>query len=166
MKNKSASNECVLRVYDVKGKEIESLLLDKKVFSGEVNKKVLYQVIRMYNANQRQGTASTKTRGEVSGGGKKPWRQKGTGRARAGSTRSPLWRHGGVIFGPHPRDHHYDMPVNIKRLGLLSSLNAKINESKMIAVESLDLQEAKTQKLKKIIDALKLSGRVLFILVG
>ena len=164
VKGEKVSKECVLKVYDSKGKEVESIKLDPKIFSGIVNKAALYQVVRMYNANQRQGTASTKTRGDVSGGGKKPWRQKGTGRARAGSTRSPLWRHGGVIFGPHPRDYHYDMPDNIKRLALLSSLNSKFNDNKMIGIESVVLDEPKTKKMQAIIDALKLAGKNLFIL--
>ncbi|MCX5680061.1 MAG: 50S ribosomal protein L4 [Candidatus Omnitrophica bacterium] len=92
-------------IYDMKGKKVSTFIPDKELFTGEVNKAVLYQAVIMYNAKKRQGNASTKTRGDVSGGGKKPFRQKGTGQARAGSTRSPLWRHGGTIFGPHPRDY-------------------------------------------------------------
>jgi large subunit ribosomal protein L4 len=117
----------------------------------------------MYSANQRQGTASTKTRGEVSGGGKKPWRQKGTGRARAGSTRSPLWRGGGKIFGPHPRDHHYDIPKKVKRLAFLSSLNSKLNENRIKCIEALAIEEPKTKRFRQVIDALKLKGRSLFV---
>lgn len=156
--------EFSIPVYNSKGKEVEKLSLSKKIFTGEVNKKILYQVIIMYNANQRQGNASTKTRGDVSGGGKKPWRQKGTGRARAGSTRSPLWRHGGVVFGPHPRDFHHDLPRKIKRLAFLSSINSKLNEEKVLGLESLILDEAKTKKFKAVMDALKLKGESLFVL--
>jgi len=155
--------EFSIPIYNSKGKEVEKLALDSKIFTGEVNKKILYQAVIMYNANQRQGNASTKTRGDVSGGGKKPWRQKGTGRARAGSTRSPLWRHGGVVFGPHPRDYHYDLPRKIKRLAFLSSINSKLNEEKVIGIESINLDEAKTKKFKAIIGALKLEGESLFV---
>ncbi|MBI5123948.1 MAG: 50S ribosomal protein L4 [Candidatus Omnitrophica bacterium] len=151
-------------IYNSKGKEIEKFDLDKELFTGEVNKGVLYQFLNMYNANQRRGTASTKTRGDVSGGGKKPWRQKGTGRARAGSTRSPLWRGGGTIFGPHPRDFHYDIPKKIKKIALLSSLNSKISEEKLIGIGSIDLAEAKTKQFQAILDALKLKGKSLFVL--
>jgi len=117
----------------------------------------------MYNSNMRQGNASTKTRGDVSGGGKKPWRQKGTGRARAGSTRSPLWRGGGKIFGPHPRDYHYSIPKKVKKLAFLSSMNLKLNEDKVIGLDSLKLDEPKTKHLRLIMGALKLGSKVLFI---
>lgn len=151
-------------VYNSKGKEVARFELDKKLFTGEVNKGVLYQFVRMYNANQRRGTASTKTRGDVSGGGKKPWRQKGTGRARAGSTRSPLWRGGGKIFGPHPRDFHYDIPKKIKKLALISSLNSKVLEEKLIGIDAIDIAEAKTKQFRAVLDALKLKGKSLFVL--
>ncbi len=156
--------EFSIPMYNSKGREVEKLALDKNIFTGEVNKKILYQAVIMYNANQRQGNASTKTRGDVSGGGKKPWRQKGTGRARAGSSRSPLWRHGGVIFGPHPRDFHYDLPRKIKRLAFLSSINSKLNDGSILGIESITLDEAKTKKFKAIMSALKLKGESLFVL--
>src|SRR3989338_1116356 len=151
-------------MYDSKGKEVAKFELDKGLFTGEVNKGVLYQFLRMYNANQRQGNASTKTRSDVSGGGKKPWRQKGTGRARAGSSRSPLWRGGGKVFGPHPRDFHYDIPKKIKKIALLSSLNSKILDEKLIGIDSIVLAEPKTKQFQAIVDALKLEGRSLFVL--
>ena len=151
-------------VYDMKGKELEHIALDKNIFNGEVNKRVLYQAVVMYNANQRHGNAATKTRGDVSGGGKKPYRQKGTGQARAGSTRSPLWRHGGTIFGPHPRDFHLDMPKKVKRLAFLSSINSKLNDEKFIGISAVDIDDAKTKKFKAIVDALKLKGSSLFVL--
>ena len=137
-KSKGA-DEFSIPVYDVKGKEVERLALDKNLFNGEVNKDVLYQAVIMYNANQRQGNAATKTRGDVSGGGKKPFRQKGTGRARAGSTRSPLWRHGGTIFGPHTRDFHRELPKKVKRLAFLSSINSKLNYEKVIGISALEI---------------------------
>ena len=155
--------EFSIPIYDAKGKEVGSFSFNKKVFTGVVNKGVLYQAVRMYNANRRQGNASTKTRGDVSGGGKKPFRQKGTGRARAGSTRSPLWRHGGVIFGPHPRDFHYSVPKKVKRLALLSSINSKLNENKVIGMDAVKVEEPKTKMFRAILDALKLKGNSLFV---
>ena len=159
-----AEGEFSIPVYDMKGKEVERLALDKVLFNGEVNKEVLYQAVIMYNANQRHGNAHTKTRGDVSGGGKKPFRQKGTGRARAGSTRSPLWRHGGTIFGPHTRDFHRELPKKVKRLAFLSSINSKLNDEKVIGISAIEIAEAKTKKFKAIIEALKLTGKSLFVL--
>jgi len=151
------AKEFVIPIYNMKGKEVESFTLNRKLFDGKVNKALLYQAVLMYNANQRQGSAATKTRGEVSGGGKKPWRQKGTGRARAGSTRSPLWRHGGTVFGPHPRDYSYSLPRKIKRRALLASINSKIRENKIMGIDSVDIEEAKTKKFQAVLDALKRS---------
>lgn len=150
-------------VFDVKGKEIEKYQLDKELFTGNINKAVLYQAVLMYNACARQGNASTKTRGDVSGGGKKPFRQKGTGRARAGSTRSPLWRHGGSVFGPHPRDYRYDMPKKLKRVALLSSINSKLVDSRMIGISGVTVAEPKTKSFRGLLNALKLGGKSLFI---
>ena len=150
-------------VFDLNGKEVERFQLDTTIFGGEIHKGALYQAVVMYNAAKRQGNASTKTRGDVSGGGKKPFRQKGTGRARAGSTRSPLWRHGGSVFGPHPRMYRYDIPKKIKRLAFLSSINSKLSESKMVGVTDVKVAEPKTKAFKAMVDALKLSGKSLFI---
>ncbi len=150
-------------VYDLNGKEIERYQLDKDIFGGKINKAVLYQAVVMYNARARQGNASTKTRGDVSGGGKKPWRQKGTGRARAGSTRSPLWRHGGSIFGPHPRDYHYDLPKKLKRVAFLSCINSKLAENKMIGIVDLSVVAPKTKNFRGVVTALKLNGKSLFV---
>jgi len=161
---KDAADIASIPLFNMTGKEIGKFQLDKDLFNGKVDKGVLYQAVRMYEANQRQGNASTKTRGDVSGGGKKPWRQKGTGRARAGSTRSPLWRHGGSVFGPHPRDYYYQIPKKVKRLALLSVLNSKMNDEKLIGMEDLAIQEPKTKKLKAILNALKLKGKTLFVL--
>jgi len=163
---KAKDKEFSITIYNSSGKAVGSFIFNKKIFTGKVNKKVLYQAVRMYNANKRQGNASTKTRGDVSGGGKKPWRQKGTGRARAGSTRSPLWRHGGVIFGPHPRDYHYSLPKTIKRAAFLSSINSKLNENKVLGIDALSLEEPKTKKFLAIVNALKLQGKSLFVLDG
>lgn len=150
-------------VFDVKGKEVEKFQLDKELFTGKVNKAVLYQAVLMYNACARQGNAATKTRGDVSGGGKKPFRQKGTGRARAGSTRSPLWRHGGTVFGPQPRDYRYDMPKKLKRAAFLSSINSKLADSRMVGIVEVVVSEPKTKNFRELVNALKLDGKSLFI---
>lgn len=150
-------------VFDMNGKEIEKHQLDKELFTGKINKAALYQAVLMYNSCARQGNASTKTRGDVSGGGKKPWRQKGTGRARSGSTRSPLWRHGGVVFGPEPRDYRYDMPKKLKRVAFLSSINSKLVDNKMVGIIDMRIKEPKTKSFKAIVNALKLSGKSLFV---
>ena len=118
-----------LILYDTEGKEKGKFSLDPEIFDGEVNTHLLYQVKLMYEANQRKGTASTKTRGEVRGGGKKPWRQKGTGRARVGSIRSPLWKGGGKVFGPKPRDYAYRLPQKMLREALKNCLNMHWKDS-------------------------------------
>jgi len=144
-----------LPIYNTEGKEVDTVKLDARVFDGTINKAVMYQAVVAYRANQRKGLASTKTRGEVSGGGRKPWRQKGTGRARVGSSRSPLWRHGGVIFGPHPREFSYRLPDKIKKDALKSSLNAKVKENNLIVLDSIKLQEPKTKEATRIFSNLK-----------
>jgi large subunit ribosomal protein L4 len=144
-----------LPIYNAEGKEIDSVKLDSKVFDGMVNTAAIYQAVNAFRAGQRKGLASTKTRGEVSGGGRKPWKQKGTGRARVGSTRSPLWRHGGVVFGPHPRDFAYPIPEKIKNLALKSSLTEKLNENRIIILDGLKLEKARTKEAAKIFSNLK-----------
>jgi len=149
--------------FDAKGKQTEMVDLGTEVFDGKIHQGALHQAVVTHNANRRQGTASTKTTSEVSGGGRKPWMQKGTGRARHASIRSPLWPGGGIIFGPHPRDHHISIPRKIKQLALISSLNAKLKEKAIVGIESLHVSEPKTKRFKEILDALKIAGRVLFI---
>ncbi|MFA5165631.1 MAG: 50S ribosomal protein L4 [Candidatus Omnitrophota bacterium] len=153
-----------LAIYNTKGQSVGKVELDKKVFSGEVNEAILHQVIRMYEANQRQGTADTKTRSEVRGGGKKPWKQKGTGRARAGTSRSPLWKGGGKIFGPHPRDYSYSVPKSVKRLALISSLNAKVNDNDMIVLDDLKLEKPKTKEFAAMLGKIKAEQKPLIVL--
>lgn len=148
-----------LPVYNSEGKEVDTVKLDASVFDGSVNEAAIYQAVNAFRANQRKGLASTKTRGEVSGGGKKPWKQKGTGRARVGSTRSPLWRHGGVVFGPHPRDFGYTLPDKIKKLALRSSLNAKVKENNMLVLNEAVVGSPKTKDAAKIFINLKLAPR-------
>jgi len=152
-----------LPVLNQKGQKLSDLPLDQKVFDGEVNQGLLHQVVRMYQANLRQGTHATKTRGEVSGGGKKPWRQKGTGRARAGSIRSPLWRHGGTIFGPHPRDYGYTLPKQMRRLALRSGLNAKVKDGEVILIDKLQLGTPKTKEFAALLRLLKVEGKALVV---
>ncbi len=147
-----------LPIYNTEGKEVDTFKLDPAVFDGEVNTNAIYQIVLAYRAGQRRGLASTKTMGEVSGGGRKPWRQKGTGRARVGSIRSPLWRHGGVIFGPHPRDFSYAPPAKIKNLALKSSLNAKVNENNFIILDSLKIEKPKTKEALKLFSHLKINS--------
>lgn len=118
----------------------------------------------MYEANQRQGTSSTKTRAVVSGGGRKPWAQKHTGRARAGSSRSPLWKGGGTIFGPHPRDYYYTVPQNIRTEALRSSINSKYNEDDLLVLNELAVEKPKTKEFKKLLKSLKVTDKALFVL--
>lgn len=160
-----------LPIYNAQGKEVDSVKLNTSVFDGIINSEAIYQAVTAFRANQRKGLAATKTRGEVSGGGKKPWKQKGTGRARVGSTRSPLWRHGGVVFGPHPRDFSYTLPDKIKNVALKSSLNAKVKENNLIVLDELKLENSKTKEAMKLFSNLKVnnskdkkSSRVLFLL--
>ncbi|MFH1458252.1 MAG: 50S ribosomal protein L4 [Candidatus Omnitrophota bacterium] len=145
-----------LPIYNMEGKEVDTVKLDPKVFDGTVNKAVLHQAVTAYRANQRSGLASTKTRGEVSGGGRKPWRQKGTGRARVGSSRSPLWRHGGVVFGPHPRDFSYRLSNRIKNIALKSSLNAKVQEKNLIVLDGITFEQPKTKEASRVFSNLKI----------
>ncbi len=144
-----------LPVYNSEGKEVEKIDLDAKIFDGEINKDAIYQAVVAYRARQRTGLASTKTRGEVSGGGRKPWKQKGTGRARVGSIRSPLWRHGGVVFGPHPRDFAYELSPKIKNLALKSGLNAKVKENRLTILDDLKIEKPQTKAMVKIFGNLK-----------
>lgn len=148
-----------LPVYNTEGKEIEKIRLDETVFGGAVNNAVIYQVVCAYRANQRKGLAVTKTRGEVSGGGRKPWRQKGTGRARVGSIRSPLWRHGGVIFGPQRRDFSYTLPKRLKTLALKSALCARIKENNFMVLDGLKLEGPKTKEVVKVLSHLQIASK-------
>ena len=151
-----------IQIHDIQGKVVGSATLPKAL-EGEVNKAVLWQAVRMYLANQRQGTAQTKTRGQVSGGGKKPWAQKHTGRARAGSIRSPIWRHGGVVFGPHPREHRYELPAQIRRLALVNSLRAKVQEQAVSAVDGLDKISQKTKAMGQFLRGMKATQGALLV---
>lgn len=153
-------------IFDTEGKKAESLELPKDIFDGKVNTNIIHQAIVQYQANLRQGTVSTKGHAEVRGGGKKPWRQKGTGRARQGSTRSPLWVGGGVVFGPKPRDFSYSIPKKIRRLALKESLKAKHENKNLVFVIDIKQPYEKTKEFAKVLKALKLEGKTLAVLEG
>lgn len=138
-------------VYDVTGAKTGEMELNENVFGVEVNTAVMHQAVVMQLANQRQGTHATKTRAAVRGGGRKPWKQKGTGRARAGSIRSPLWVGGGVVFGPQPRSYTLSMPRKARRLAIKSALSDKVNCGELLVLESLDFQEPKTKQVVKML---------------
>ena len=143
-----------IKVFDMAGKEVGNLTLSDVIFGAEVNKAVLHAAVRTYLMNQRQGTQSTLTRSEVSGGGRKPWRQKGTGRARQGSTRSPQWTHGGIALGPKPRDYRITMNKKAKRVALFSALSAKFAAGEIIVVDDIKLETFKTAEIAKMLTAL------------
>ena len=161
---KSKKEKLVLPVIDVSGKEVEKLELDPKVFDGRISSGSIYRAVHNHLANKRSGTASTKTRSEVSGSGRKPWRQKGTGRARVGSIRTPLWRHGGIVFGPHPREFNYSLPKKIKKLALRSVLNNRIAEDDIVILNALVLENFKTKTFCKILEKLKLKEKILLVI--
>ncbi|MBQ9608156.1 MAG: 50S ribosomal protein L4 [Lachnospiraceae bacterium] len=142
-------------VYNIEGKEVDKLELNDNVFGVEINEHLLHQAVVSQLANSRQGTQSAKTRSEVSGGGRKPWRQKGTGHARQGSIRAPQWKGGGVVFAPKPRDYSMKMNKREKQIAIKSALTSKVNDEKFIVVDELKLDEIKTNNFVKILDALK-----------
>lgn len=155
-----------LSLYNTQAKEVGKVDIDEKFFNGKVNQPLLRQVLKMYAANRRRGTASTKTRKDVRGGGRKPWKQKGTGRARAGTIRSPLWRGGGVTFGPHPRDFSYTLPQKIKRKAIVSALNIKFKDNQLVIIDRIELKEAKTKEWAGILAAFKINESCLVLLNG
>lgn len=143
-----------MKVMDMTGKEVGEITLSDVIFGATVNTAVLHAAVRAYLMNQRQGTQSTLTRTEVSGGGKKPWRQKGTGRARQGSTRAPQWTHGGVALGPKPRDYRVDLNKKTKRVALFSALSSKVAAGELIVVDEIKLEQFKTAEMVKMFKAL------------
>ena len=151
-------------VYNIEGKKVSDIELADSVFGIEPNENIVHSVLKNYLANQRQGTQSTKTRAEVSGGGKKPWRQKGTGRARQGSTRAPQWIKGGVALGPKPRSYRYTVNKKEKRLAVKSVLSSKVLEKELTVVDKLELKEIKTKSMVNALAALKVEGKTLIIL--
>ena len=153
-----------VKVVNMKGAEVGTIALSEKVFGAEVNGAVLHTAVRAYLMNQRQGTQSALTRTEVSGGGKKPWRQKGTGRARQGSTRSPQWTHGGIALGPKPRDYHVDMNKKTKRVALYSALSAKVAAGDLIVVDEIKVDGYKTKTVVNMLKALGAERKALIVL--
>ena len=150
-------------VYDIKGKKVSDIELAENVFGIEPNENIVHEVLLNYLANQRQGTQSTKTRAEVRGGGKKPWRQKGTGRARQGSIRAPQWIKGGIALGPKPRSYKYTVNKKERRLAIKSLLSSKVIEKELTVVDKLELKEIKTKSMVKALSALKVEGKTLII---
>lgn len=145
-----------LTIYDQNAKSVDTMNLDP-IFQGEgINTDVIYQTVLMYQAGEREGTAATKTRGEVSGGGKKPWKQKGTGQARHGSRRSPIWRHGGTTFGPAPRDYSYNLPQTIKRKAVVEGVKDKVQKNRFFVVNDIKIEKPKTKLVAGILEAFKL----------
>ena len=151
-------------VYDIKGKKVSDLELNEEIFGIEPNETVVHSVLVNYLANQRQGTQSTKTRSEVSGGGRKPWRQKGTGRARQGSIRAPQWIKGGIALGPKPRSYKYTVNKKEKRLAIKSVLSSKVLENSLVVVDKIELKEIKTKNMVNALASLKVTESALILL--
>lgn len=151
-------------VMNIKGEKVEQLDLNEKVFGIEVNEHAVYTVVKNHLANRRQGTQSALTRAEVRGGGRKPWRQKGTGRARQGSIRSPQWKGGGIVFAPKPRDYSYTTPKKIKRLAMRSVLTSKVNDKELIVIDQIAFDAIKTKQAAEVLKALGAEKKALVLL--
>ena len=152
-------------VLNMEGKQVDEIELNDAVFGVEVKENLVHQAVLSQLANNRQGTQKAKTRSEVSGGGRKPWRQKGTGHARQGSTRAPQWTGGGVVFAPKPRDYSFKMNKKEKKIALLSALSSKVNDSKIVVLDSFNLDEIKTKKFAEVMNNIKVSN-ALFVIEG
>ncbi|HBR31377.1 MAG: 50S ribosomal protein L4 [Eubacteriales bacterium] len=153
-----------LNVYNMEGQVCGDITLSDKIFAAEINKTVLHSVVRAYLLNQRQGTQSTLTRAEVAGGGRKPWKQKGTGRARHGSIRSPQWTHGGIALGPKPRSYRITINKKVKRIAMISALSSKVAAGELIVVDNIALDEYKTKKIVSMLSALGADKKALIVL--
>lgn len=153
-----------LAVLDKTGKKVSDIELKDEIFAIEPNKSAMHLLVVNYLANQRQGTQSTLTRSEVSGGGKKPWKQKGTGRARQGSTRAPQWTHGGIALGPKPRDYGFDVNKKVRRLAMKSALSSKVAADEMIVVDDFSMDAIKTKEMANILSAVKAGKKTLIVL--
>jgi len=157
------SEPVTVQVLSQQNQAVGELTLPAAVFNGPVRRHLLYDVVRMQQANRRAGTAATKTRGFVSGGGKKPWRQKGTGRARAGSSRSPLWVGGATIFGPQPRDYSYRLPASARKAALRSALAAKVRDGKLMVLDKIELEAPKTKLFAQVMANLQVENALVVI---
>ncbi|QUH25440.1 50S ribosomal protein L4 [Serpentinicella alkaliphila] len=151
-------------VYNVSGQQVSEMELSENIFAVEVNQFAIYEVVKNHLANRRQGTQSAKTRSEVRGGGRKPWRQKGTGRARAGTIRSPLWVGGGTVFAPKPRDYRYTVPKKVRRLAMKSALTSKVNSQDIIVLDELAFDAPKTKQMVSVLNNLKVDKKVLIVI--
>lgn len=152
------------KVYNMQGEEVEVLSLEEDIFGGKIRPSVLRETVLAHRVSHRQGTASTKSRAQVKGGGRKPWIQKGTGRARAGSIRSPLWVGGGIVFGPRPRNFRYHLPQKIKKIALKSSLRKKLREGGLIILDWISIKNGKTKEMAGFLQRLSLEGKTLLVL--
>lgn len=150
-------------IYNVEGKEVGEIELKDEIFGVKISSAALHMTVKNFLANQRQGTQSTKTRTEVRGGGAKPWKQKGTGRARQGSIRSPQWKGGGVALGPKPRDYSYTLNKKLKRLALKSALTSKVNANEIMVIDSLAMTEIKTKSFIKVLENLNITKKAFFV---
>lgn len=153
-----------ISMFDGNGSLLEKVPLSEESFGGKVRKVLLRDAIIMYETNRRLGTAYTKTRGQVSGGGKKPWAQKHTGRARAGSSRSPLWRGGGIVFGPQPRDYSYSIPRKAKKIALYSAVLAKLKDNEVVLIDKLEFERPSTKKMANLLDSLGIKESCLIVI--
>lgn len=153
----------VADVFDIEKNKVAQVELNDAVFGADVNEAVVYDVVKMQMAARRSGTSSTKGRSDVSGGGKKPWRQKGTGRARVGTTRSPIWRGGGIVFGPQPRDYSFSVPKKVRKKALISVLSMKLKEDKMLILKDFPMEKISTKAFKTVVDRFGLR-KSLFVL--
>lgn len=151
-------------LYNISGQQIGDIELNDNVFGIEVNQHVLYEAVKNQLANKRQGTQSAKTRAEVRGGGRKPWRQKGTGRARAGSIRQPNWVGGGVVFAPKPRDYSYSIPKKVKRLAMKSALSSKVQENEIVVLDELKMEQPKTKDMVNILKNFDVKRKALIVM--
>jgi large subunit ribosomal protein L4 len=150
-------------ILDIRRQKVSEAEVDDRLLKEADKPHLIYDVVRMQLACRRRGTAATKERSFVSGGGKKPWRQKGTGRARSGSSRSPLWRGGGTVFGPHPRDYSYRLPRKVRQTALRSAISAKLREEKLLVLDNFDLGEIRTKKFVEVLDQLGISSALIVI---
>ena len=153
-------------IHNNNGDQVGELELNSSIFAASVNEAAMHEVVVAYLANQRRGTAATKTRGMVRGGGRKPWRQKGTGRARHGTIRSPIWVGGGTTFGPHPRDYTVRVPKKLKRAALKSALTAKFNSNEIIVLDQLSMEQPKTKEIAQLLTNLKVQGKAVLVTAG
>lgn len=153
-----------VNVYNILGEQVEDIDLKDDIFNIEVNETAMYEMVKNHLANRRQGTQSVKTRTEVRGGGRKPWRQKGTGRARQGSIRAPHWKGGGVTFAPKPRDYSYRVPKKVRKLAIKSALTSKVLNDEIIVLDELNIEEPKTKEIVKILDNIKANKKALIVM--